>query len=919
VLATSWALPLAVAALVCVPVIAVGELSARDAQDRFHRAAIAAAADTARGAAAEIGSKLESVTRDIQLLETVDLGPAIRAGDREFVRSRIVNFRLTTAAPELANLWIADASGRSFAAALTGFGNQGVFEQPIPDVGATDFFAKARQQAAALDKQPFITRNVKFEPPFNAIGPLVVEPVRDGVQFVGAIIGQLKTSDLASTLRRHVAPVDDLVLFDSAGRSIAQGTDAAPTYTDLSGTSVVRSALAGTAIQGDAEDPLSGALSIVAVAPVANTSWRVAAIVGTTTAERDLEDSLTQQRYLRLILVALVLVGAVVLARSISATVQQRRRLAESLEQQTASAEILRAISEARDDAQPVLQTIVDWAKRLCRSDVAALYELIDGAFVVVAVAGDGGTNLEIGSRAPTTGRIARRVIETRRTVHVPDVLQDPEFRDDHVAGEARVRLGVPILQADRMVGIVRLGRRESRPFSQPDIALVESFAAQAAIALENVRLFNETREALERQTATSDVLKVIGRSAFDLDHVLQVVVQSSADLAHADGCLLWRVEGEGIRLVAGVGIRTNDLMESLRARGGFVSLRTENTGMTNLVRALATGQPVQLVDTLAQPDLDEATRKIIEEGRGPRTRLTVPLLRDGAPIGVLVLVRFVVRAFTEDEIKLVSTFADQAVIAMENTRLVSELRASNVALADATAAKSRFLATMSHELRTPLNAIIGFSDVLLQSMFGAINSKQREYLTDIRTSGAHQLDLINDLLDLSKIEAGRLELELGSVSIGETVAASAMFVQERAARQSVSLTSIVAEDLPIVQADGRKLKQVVVNLLTNAVKFTPPDGRVTLSAGRRDGEIVVSVADTGIGIATEDQARLFQEFGQVRHSRASEEGTGLGLALSKKLVELHGGRMWVESEVGKGSTFSFTIPIVRVEDPRPA
>jgi signal transduction histidine kinase len=225
----------------------------------------------------------------------------------------------------------------------------------------------------------------------------------------------------------------------------------------------------------------------------------------------------------------------------------------------------------------------------------------------------------------------------------------------------------------------------------------------------------------------------------------------------------------------------------------------------------------------------------------------------------------------------------------------------------------------MSHELRTPLNAIIGFSDVLLAGMFGGLTDKQREYVSDIHGSGEHQLALINDLLDLSKIEAGRLALELGTVSIAETLAASVMFVQERAARQSISLDLIAGIDLPLVQADGRKLKQVVVNLLTNAVKFTPPNGRVTLSAGRRDGEIVVSVADTGIGIAAEDQARLFQEFRQVRHGRASEEGTGLGLALSKKLVELHRGRMWVESEVGKGSTFSFTIPIVRVEDPRPA
>jgi signal transduction histidine kinase len=301
------------------------------------------------------------------------------------------------------------------------------------------------------------------------------------------------------------------------------------------------------------------------------------------------------------------------------------------------------------------------------------------------------------------------------------------------------------------------------------------------------------------------------------------------------------------------------------------------------------------------------------------KTFLVVPLLRDQTVLGVVSLRRHTVDPFTADEIALVETFAQQAVIAIENVRVLNELRDTNVALRHATEAKSKFLATMSHELRTPLNAIIGFSDVLLQRMFGEVNEKQREYLTDIRTSGEHQLDLINDLLDLSKIEAGRLELELESVSIGETLEASRRFVQERAARQSVALDSIVAADLPAVPADARKLKQVVVNLLTNAVKFTPAGGRVTLSAGRRDVEILVSISDTGVGIAPEDQAKLFQEFEQARHGRASEEGTGLGLALSRKLVELHGGRMWVESELGKGSTFSFTIPIVRVEDPRPA
>ena len=237
-------------------------------------------------------------------------------------------------------------------------------------------------------------------------------------------------------------------------------------------------------------------------------------------------------------------------------------------------------------------------------------------------------------------------------------------------------------------------------------------------------------------------------------------------------------------------------------------------------------------------------------------------------------------------------------------------IQAQAVQLERASKNKSEFLANMSHELRTPLNAIIGFSDVLLQGLFGALNEKQHEYLTDIRGSGAHQLSLINDILDLSKVEAGRLELELAPVSVAEAIATGITLVHERAVNHGISLDSEVAPDLPLIQADGRKLKQVILNLLTNAVKFTPASGRVVARAAARDGEIVISVSDTGVGIEAADQERIFVEFEQTRHGKAAEEGTGLGLTLSKKLVELHGGRIWVESDPGAGSTFTFTLPI---------
>ena len=242
-----------------------------------------------------------------------------------------------------------------------------------------------------------------------------------------------------------------------------------------------------------------------------------------------------------------------------------------------------------------------------------------------------------------------------------------------------------------------------------------------------------------------------------------------------------------------------------------------------------------------------------------------------------------------------------------ERTRELADARDQAL---EATRAKSVFLANMSHELRTPLNAVIGFSDVLSQQMFGPLNARQTEYLEDIRTSGQHLLALINDVLDLAKVEAGRLELDSSEFSLREALESVGMMVRERARSLGIGLDAVIAPEIGIVRADERKIKQVVLNLLSNAVKFTPAGGRVELGARPEGDGIVVTVRDTGVGIAPADQARVFEEFAQARSAATREqEGTGLGLTLSKNFVELHGGRIWVESEVGKGSTFSFTLP----------
>jgi signal transduction histidine kinase len=286
-----------------------------------------------------------------------------------------------------------------------------------------------------------------------------------------------------------------------------------------------------------------------------------------------------------------------------------------------------------------------------------------------------------------------------------------------------------------------------------------------------------------------------------------------------------------------------------------------------------------------------------------------VPLLRENQIIGSLSFNRKAPGEFPPEVVDVLKTFATQSALAIENARLFREIADKSAQLEAASRHKSEFLANMSHELRTPLNAIIGFSEILAEKMFGDINEKQTEYLQDILESGRHLLSLINDILDLSKIEAGRMELELSEFDLPQAIDNALILVRERASRRGIRLGSTVDPRLGMIGGDERKVKQVLLNLLSNALKFTPEGGRIDVGARVHDGAAEVSVADTGIGIAPEDQAAVFEEFRQVGTADKKAEGTGLGLALSRKFIELHGGRIWVRSELGAGSTFTFTLP----------
>jgi signal transduction histidine kinase len=580
------------------------------------------------------------------------------------------------------------------------------------------------------------------------------------------------------------------------------------------------------------------------------------------------------------------------------------KREAQALEQQTATAGILRVISNSPADVQPVFNAIVRTGAHLCGADYGFLARY-DGTSMAI-VAHFGATNQEIETvlrvypMAPTPDSLGGRTILTRAVTHIPDVRTDPTYGPRVIQDAGwRTGLGVPLLREGAAIGLVGLWRRDVRPFSDRQIELLKIFADQAVMAIENVRLFNETKEALEQQTATGDILRVIASSPTDLQPVMDTVAEHAARLCEASDAQIFRLDGGAFRLAASHG--PPPPARQVPVTRGSVAGRAVIDRQTIHIRDFAMEPVSECPDSLAK-------------GSGVRTVLAAPLLREGVSIGVIVIRRMEVRPFSDKQLALLQTFADQAVIAIENVRLFRELEAANRELGAASQHKSEFLANMSHELRTPLNAIIGFSEVLSERMFGDLNDKQDEYLKDIYASGQHLLSLINDILDLSKIEAGRMELEMTDFDLPTALDSALTLIRERAGRRGITLHLSVDERLGQLRADERKIRQVVLNLLSNAIKFTPEGGRIEVAAVPRDEFVEVSVSDTGVGIAPEDQEAVFEEFRQVGTAAKKVEGTGLGLALSRKFIELHGGRIWLESRVGIGSTFTFSIPVQRAD-----
>ncbi len=419
-----------------------------------------------------------------------------------------------------------------------------------------------------------------------------------------------------------------------------------------------------------------------------------------------------------------------------------------------------------------------------------------------------------------------------------------------------------------------------------------------------------ELSELLKQQTAISEVLSVISSSPTDLQPVFQAMVDSAARLCEADNASIYRTEGGLLRHVAAHGEVTAMRVGDARplARGSLSG------------RVITTCDTVHIDDVLAVAATEFPDSRPGIERLGIRTVLGVPLMREDTALGAIVLRRMTVRSFTDKQIEFVQDFANQAEIAIENERLLSELRARTIELEDkgrqlavASTHKSQFLANMSHELRTPLNAILGYTELILDGIYGEAPAKMRTVLDRVQANGKHLLGLINDVLDLSKIEAGQLTLSLADYSIHDIVQRVYGAVEPLASGKKLGFTIEVPPDLPRARGDDRRLTQVLLNLVGNAIKFTDT-GEVAIKASTANGAYTIAVHDTGPGISVADRARIFDEFQQADSSQTkSKGGTGLGLAIAKRIVEMHGGKLWVESSPGKGSTFFFTVPI-RVE-----
>jgi GAF domain-containing protein len=763
--------------------------------------------------------------------------------------------------------------------------------------------------------------------------------------------------------------------------------------------------------------------------------------------------------------------------------------LRESLDRQTATSEVLAVISSSPGALDPVFRVMLANAMRLCEAQSGLIYGIdANGVRTMADLGVPPALAAYRRSHPPTggSGTMLDEMLATKKAVHVHDAKLAEAYLRGHPGAVAAVDLGgmravlyVPMLKDDAVIGAINMFRHEVRPFASDQIALVENFAKQAVIAIENARLLTELRESLDRQTATAEILRVIASTPGDPTRALQMIAETAVRMFDASEVAVQRLDGDKLRHIASAGpagatvrdiypdmpldpvflsvrcvlekqqlqgdkaqtraaeearkrgieippgtLAFTPLMQRGESLGALVVGRADNdsrpydekeldlmrgfadqaviaienarllselrsrtdelgrtvgelralgeviqavnstldlqtvltTIVTNSVRlsqteagaiyafdeadarfelratygmdealigalrgqrldlaapfigdAASSGHPVQVAE-LSTEEPSQITRIILDAGF--RALLVIPLLRSGTIVGALVVRRREPGEFPAATVDLLQTFAAQSVIAIQNARLFQEIEEKGRELAEASQHKSQFLANMSHELRTPLNAILGYTDLILDDIYGAAPPTMREVLERVAVNGRHLLGLINDVLDLSKIEAGQLVLALQDYSIKGLIQGVYAAIEPLATTKSLALTLDIPQGLAAAHGDERRLSQVLLNLVGNALKFTDA-GEIKITA-RGDGDLfTISVRDTGPGIALADQGKIFEEFQQAENSATRKKGgTGLGLAISKRIVEMHGGRIWVESELGKGSTFSITLPV---------
>ena len=586
------------------------------------------------------------------------------------------------------------------------------------------------------------------------------------------------------------------------------------------------------------------------------------------------------------------------------------RDLSETLRYQTATNELLSVISRSKFDLQPVLDTLVRTAGQLCEADIALIRRREGETYPVVATFGlsqEQVDHLTSYNPGPDRTSLFGRTILEGRTIHVADVPADPNFNQATRFLGVRAGIGVPLLREGGVVGILMLIRTTPRPFSDRQIELSTTFADQAGIAIENVRLFEElqarTRE-LARTVSELEALSAVGQavsSSLEVKVVLERILQHACSMSDAGGGAIYvfdNVRG-WFTLEAGHNM-SPQLIDAVRQHPILL-------GESVVGGCAARREAVQI------PDLAQAAPHPLYETHmkaGIRSLLAVPMILQGEVLGALAVRRLRAGTFAPETVALLQSFANQSAIALRNARLFREIEEKSRELELASRHKSQFVANMSHELRTPLAAILGYTELMQEGFYEPLGRKSLDALMRIRSNANHLLGLINTVLDIAKIESGQFSLNLGDYALESVVETVRAATESLAQNKKLALKTEVAKSLPVGTGDEQRLTQVLLNLVGNAIKFTDT-GEVCVTAKAVNGHFTLSVADTGPGIAEHERIRIFEQFHQIDSSNTKAKGgTGLGLAIAKQIVEMHGGRIWVESTIGRGSTFQMELPV---------